>query len=107
MPVEQSCRLCLDAWHQVAVEVEGDLDRRMAHEGRERLGVDARGDHERGIGMASLMKGAGARSDRPRPKRGQHGGTGSWHAMAIRGHRRDEMIVGNLSPLAPVKPLRQ
>lgn len=31
-PVEQGRRLGLRAGHQVAVEIEGDLDRRMAHE---------------------------------------------------------------------------
>lgn len=44
--IQQRRCLGLRARHQVAVEVERDLDRGVAHEGRERLGVDASGDHE-------------------------------------------------------------
>lgn len=40
----------------MAVEVERDLDRGMAHESREGLGIDARRDHERGVGVARLVE---------------------------------------------------
>lgn len=40
--VQQSCCLSLRSRHQVPVQVERDLDRGMAHEGQEGLGVDPR-----------------------------------------------------------------
>lgn len=49
--------LALATGEQVAIEVEGDLDVRVTHEGRERLRVDARGDHQRGVGVAALVRG--------------------------------------------------
>lgn len=54
--IEQRRRLNLGTRHKVAVEVERDLDRGMAHERRESLGVDARRDHEGGVGMARLVQ---------------------------------------------------
>lgn len=53
--IEQRRRLGLRAGHQMAVEVERDLDRGMAHEDREGFGVDASRTHERRIGMAGLV----------------------------------------------------
>ena len=54
----------LVAGHQVAVAVERDRDRGVAHVGGERLGVDAGGDHQRGEGVAALVE--GDRRERPR-----------------------------------------
>jgi hypothetical protein len=70
----------------------------MAHEGRERLGVDACGNHEGGVGVACLVQSQAL---------GQTGLDPSAVGAAIeaRGMERraatvgeDELIVGDLSP---------
>src|SRR5439155_22363016 len=53
---EHPSGLALVAGHQVPVAVERHGDARMAHIGRERLGIDAGGDHEGGVGVAALVK---------------------------------------------------
>ena len=53
--VEQGGGLLLVARHQVAVAVERDRDVGVPHVRRERLRVDARGDHQRGEGMPCLV----------------------------------------------------
>ena len=52
---ERSC-LALGPGHQMPVEVECQLDRRVAHVLRERLGVDPGADHEGGIRVPCLVQ---------------------------------------------------
>lgn len=54
--IQQSRAFGLGAGHQMPVEVERHRDRRMAHEGRQGLGVDAGRDHERGVAVSGLVE---------------------------------------------------
>ena len=45
------------ARHEVAVAIERDRDRAVPHVGREGLGIHARGNHQRGKGVAALVQG--------------------------------------------------
>src|SRR5215216_316858 len=61
--VEHAGRLGLVAGHEVAVAVERDRDRAVAHVAAERLGVDAGGDRVGGIAVAALVE-----ADRGKPR---------------------------------------
>ena len=54
--VEQDGSLVLGAREEMAVEVERDGDRGVAHEGLKRLGVDAGGDHQARERVAALVQ---------------------------------------------------
>jgi hypothetical protein len=55
--VEQTGRLLFGTRHEVPVDIEGDLDRAMAHEGAERLRVHAGVDHQARRGVAAVVEG--------------------------------------------------
>ena len=69
--VEEVRGLRLRAGHEVPVQVERDADVGVAHERAERLGVDARGDHERGVRMSGVVQRGARQAERgprvPRP----------------------------------------
>src|SRR5918992_5443676 len=54
--VEEARSLVFRTREQVPVAVERHRDRRVAHEGRERLGVHSRGDHQRGERVPAVVQ---------------------------------------------------
>src|SRR4051794_31816512 len=59
--VRKSFERWLDQWDEYGTEAErfidcGDDDRGVAHVAAERLRVHARGDHQRGVGVAALVQ---------------------------------------------------
>jgi hypothetical protein len=81
-------------WEQVAVAIEGDRDRGMAHVRTQGLRVDPGCDHERRVTVSALVQ-ADRSQARSLPGRPDTKGDGAWAAT------RAFLVEGAQLPLRP------
>ena len=96
--VDQGSGLGLRAGHELAIEVVGRLDRRVAHVRRDRLRVDAGGDEDRRERVAGLVEADGLQAS-PLPRPPGPSPEGRRLERRFRGRAEDETDVSSLARL--------